>query len=71
MFDTFAEIWRGLVDDGIITEQEFLNTNFPQCYRTQEQFVAPLINEQGAVYKAGLRLERVESRVVRRPCALP
>ena len=67
MFDTFAELWSGLVDDGIITKQEFLNTNFPQCYRTQEQFVAPLEDLDNPVSKAGLRLEHVESRVVRCP----
>jgi hypothetical protein len=60
-------LWRSLVDDGIITQDEFLNTNFPQCYRTKEQFVAPLAAETGAAYQAGLRLEHVESRVVRCP----
>ena len=67
MFNTFALLWRSLVDDGTITQDEFLNTNFPQCYRTQEQFVAPLAANTGAAYKAGLRLEHVESRVVRCP----
>lgn len=67
MFDTFAELWRELVDDGIITKEEFLNTNFPQCYRTKEQFTAPLAEAEGAAYRAGLRLEHVESRVVRCP----
>ena len=67
MFDTFAGLWQGLVDDGIITAKEFAATNFPQCYRTQAQFVAPLNDKENPVYKAGLRLEQVESRVVRCP----
>lgn len=67
MFDTFAELWRSLVDDGVITEEEFQNTNFPQYYRTEEEFVRPLRDEKSEVYKAGLRLEHVESRVVRCP----
>lgn len=67
MFDTFALHWRGLVDDGIITEEEFANTNFPQVYRTQDQFVAPLKDPNSAAYKSGLRLEHVEARVVRCP----
>ena len=67
MFDTFALLWRQLADDGIITHDEFLSTNFPQCYRTKEQFVAPLMDETNAVHQAGLRLEHVESRVVRCP----
>ena len=67
MFDTFALHWRSLVDDGIITEAEFANTNFPQVYRTQSQFVTPLEDAQSAAYKSGLRLEHVEARVVRCP----
>lgn len=67
MFDTYAELWASLVDDGIITKDEYLNTNFPQCYRTTEQFVAPLKDKTSSVYQAGLRLEHVEARVVRCP----
>ncbi|MEX0338618.1 MAG: hypothetical protein AB3N11_06225 [Arenibacterium sp.] len=67
MFDTFAELWRSLVADGIITADEFINTNFPQCYRTEAQFTAPLLDEDNPVFRAGLRIEHVESRVVRCP----
>jgi len=67
MFDTFAKHWRSLADDGTITVEEFANTNFPQCYRTEAQFTAPLNDPESAVSKAGLRLEHVESRVVRCP----
>ena len=67
MFDTFAELWKSLASDGMITADEFLNTNFPQCYRTEAQFTAPLLDEKSPVYKAGLRMEHVESRVVRCP----
>lgn len=67
MFDTFSQLWSGLVDDGLITADEFANTNFPQCYRTEAQFTAPLLDEGNPVYRAGLRIEHVESRVVRCP----
>lgn len=67
MFDTFAELWAELVSDGTISKQEYLNTNFPQCYRTEAQFVAPLMDSNNPAYQAGLRLEHVESRVVRCP----
>lgn len=67
MFDMFARLWKGMRDEGLITADEFTNTNFPQCYRTQAQFVAPLNDPDSPVYKAGLRLEHVESRVVRCP----
>ena len=67
MFDTFNELWLQLADEGIITRQEYLNTNFPQHYRTVAEFTAPLQDPNDPVYKAGLRLEHVETRVVRCP----
>ena len=65
MFDTFNKFWRELADDGVITQAEYLNTNFPQHYRTVEEFTAPLNDKTSPVYKAGLRLEQVETRLVR------
>ncbi len=67
MFDTFNELWAGLAEDGIITREEYLITNFPQHYRTVDEFTAPLNDTSSPVYQAGLRLERVETRVVRCP----
>lgn len=66
MFDTFNRLWRGMADEGLITHHEYRSTNFPQVYRTVEQFCAPLRDASSAVYQAGLRLEHVETRVV--PC---
>lgn len=67
MFDTFALLWQKLADEGVITHEEFAGTNFPQVYRTQEEFVAPFSGSSEPVFSSGLRLERVESRVVRCP----
>ncbi len=67
MFDTFNELWAELAGEGVITRDEYRATNFPQCYRTVEQFTAPLKDHGNPVYKAGLRLEHVETRVVRCP----
>ncbi|MEO1160203.1 MAG: SAM-dependent methyltransferase, partial [Pseudomonadota bacterium] len=67
MFDTFNRFWSELADDGIISRDEYLKTNFPQHYRTVEEFTAPLNDKTSPVYKAGLRLEHVETRVVRCP----
>ena len=69
MFDTFNLLWKSLINDGIISEEEYLNTNFPQSYRTVEEFTAPLEDENSCVYKAGLRIEHVETRVVTCPFA--
>jgi hypothetical protein len=62
MFDTFDRLWRGLAEEGVITRAEYLATNFPQVYRTREQFIAPLTDEASTVRRAGLRLELAESR---------
>jgi indole-3-acetate O-methyltransferase len=69
MFDTFNEIWAGLAAEGVITQAEYLATNFPQCYRTVAQFTAPLKDSASPVYRAGLRLDHVETRVVGCPFA--
>ena len=62
MFDTFNALWQALASEGVITGSEYANTNFPQVYRTAEQFTAPLRDTASQVYRAGLRLEHVESR---------
>lgn len=67
MFDTFNTLWRGLADEGVITHDEYLNTNFPQHYRTVPEFTAPFDDTQSAVYRAGLRVEHVSTGVVRCP----
>ena len=67
MFDTFNEIFSELARDAVITDFEYIATNFPQCYRTAAQFTAPLNDHKNPVFKAGLRLEHIESRVVRCP----
>ena len=61
MHDTFARLWQEMVDDGKITQAEFKATNFPQVYRTVDEFRAPI--DDGAVE---LILEHIETRVV--PC---
>ena len=69
MFDTFNALWAALRDDGTITEAEYINTNFPQSYRTVAQFTAPFRDEANPVHRAGLRMEHVETRVVECPFA--
>jgi len=66
MFDTLAMLWRRLRDEGTIAAAEFRDTNFPQFYKTLEQFRAPLDDSGGPLRNAGLVLEHIETRVV--PC---
>jgi len=70
MFDTFSRLCADLRDQGVITAEEFVNTNFPQSYRTVEQFTAPFRDTANPVYQAGLRMEHVETRVVACPFAV-
>ena len=59
MLDTFNLLWKSLIDDGIITEEKYLNTKFPQSYRTVEEFTNPLEDENSCFYKVGPRIEHV------------
>ena len=63
MFNTFAELWSNMRNEGIITSDEFKNTAFPQYYRTVEEFCAPLKDQSSAVYQAGLRLVSAKTGV--------
>jgi hypothetical protein len=41
----------------------------PQYYNSVEEFSAPLQNQDEAVYQAGLRLDHIETRIVKCPFA--
>lgn len=66
MFDTFNRIWREFVDDGRISQAEYLNMTLPQYYNTVDEFSRPLLDPANRCFQAGLRLESIETRVV--PC---
>ena len=70
MFDTFNALWEELRDEGSITEEEYADTNFPQHYRTVEEFTRPFRDPDNPVHRAGLRLDHAETRVVRCPFAV-
>ncbi|MEM6303147.1 MAG: SAM-dependent methyltransferase [Pseudomonadota bacterium] len=67
MFDTFAQLWQALATEGVISQEEFAATNFPQAYRTVEEFAAPFEDETSPVYRAGLRLEDIGTLHTRCP----
>ena len=70
MFDAFNGLWAELRDEGSITPDEYVDTNFPQHYRTVEEFTRPLRDPDDPVHRAGLRLDHAETRVVRCPFAV-
>jgi len=69
MFNTFNAIWQSFVDEKRISQNEYENMTLPQYYNSVEEFSAPLVNANEAVYQAGLRLEHIETRIVKCPFA--
>ena len=66
MFDTLNNLWQNWADDGTVTAAEYHAMTLPQYYNSVEEFSAPLMDSNSAVYKAGLRLVDIETAVV--PC---
>ncbi len=69
MFDTFNDIWLSFVEQKRINQREYENMTLPQYYNSVEEFSEPLINSEEAVYQAGLRLDRIDTRIVKCPFA--
>jgi len=67
MFDTFDLHWRAMADEGLITPAEYRAATFAQVYRTPEAFTAPLLDTDGPVHRAGLRLISAWTGLVRCP----
>src|SRR5262245_56693111 len=66
MYDTLNALWRRFVADGVIRGEEYVRLTLPHYIRTVEEFTQPLTDTASLVYRAGLRLEQWETRVV--PC---
>jgi hypothetical protein len=69
MFDTFNSLWQCFAAEGTISADEYLRMTLPQYYKTVEEFTQPLTDTANLVYRAGLRLEECETRVVSCPFA--
>ena len=69
MFDTFNQIWQSFVDDKRVSQEEYQNMTLPQYYNSVEEFSAPLLKSDEAVYQAGLRLDHIDTRIVKCPYA--
>jgi SAM-dependent methyltransferase len=69
MFDTFNRIWLDFLQQDRITRGEYENMTLPQYYNSVEEFSAPLLDEGDPVYQAGLRLDYIDTRIVKCPYA--
>lgn len=63
---TMGSLWKGLVHDGLITQDEFNKTTFFNYFRTVSEFKKPFESADSPVRKAGLTLVSIETKVV--PC---
>lgn len=64
MFDTFHDLWKEMLDEGLIDDGEYLRASFLQYYRTKEEFRAPFDDADSAVCRAGLRLVSAHTGLV-------
>jgi len=69
MFDTFNQIWLDFLQQDRISREEYENMTLPQYYNTVEEFSAPLVNADDPVHQAGLRLDHIDTRIVKCPYA--
>jgi hypothetical protein len=66
LFDAVAALWRRFAAEGVISREEYVRMTLPQYYKTVEEFTQPLTDTTSPVYRAGLRLEQCETRII--PC---
>ena len=43
-----------------VSQDEFINTNFNYCARSEDELKAPFVDSGSTVHRAGLRLTRVQ-----------
>jgi len=67
MFDRFSHHWQQLMNDGTISQDEFIRASFAQHYRTIDEFTAPFDNPDSSVSKAGLRLVSAKTQLTKCP----
>lgn len=60
------ELWKRLLNDGLITQEEFHRTSFARCVRRVDEFRHPFESKESPVRKAGLSLISIETKVI--PC---
>ena len=67
MFDKFTDHWQTLLNQEIITEEEFKAATFAQHYRTVSEFKKPFEDQNSKVFKSGLRLKSCHTKLTECP----
>ena len=60
--DQLHQIWRGMADEGLISEEQYRNGTVNNFYKSPTEFMAPLKDSNSPAYRNGLRL--VDERTV-------
>ena len=64
--DQLHQIWRGMADEGLISEEQYRKGTVLNFYKSPEEFMAPLKDTASAPYRNGLRL--IDERTVYVKC---
>ena len=64
--DQLHQIWRGMADEGLISEEQYRKGTVLNFYKSPEEFMAPLKDTASAPYRNGLRL--LDARTVYVKC---
>ena len=64
--DQLHQIWRGIADEGVISEEIYKKGTVLNFYKSPEEFMTPLKDTNSAAYRNGLRL--VDERTVYVKC---
>ncbi len=63
----WGQLWKGMADEGLITQDEYRQTAFAQYYRTKEEFLAPLTDPISPVASLRLKVDACMTDIVRCP----
>jgi hypothetical protein len=64
--DQLHQIWRGMAEESLISAEQYKKGTVLNFYKSPEEFMAPLKDENSAAYRNGLRL--VDERTVYVKC---
>ena len=65
--DQLHQIWRGMADEGLISEEQYRNGTVNNFYKSPTEFMAPLKDESSQAYRNGLRLVDERTAYVKCP----
>lgn len=67
VYDILPASWKDMLNEGLITEEEYREAGFNMYYRNEEEFSAPLKDKDSPVFKEGLELISIETKVMPDP----